>query len=679
MAIIEELAKKTSIAGKNSNVIGEKDSPLILRGQGIKIQWGNKFIDLVKNGKINVDNNILKTVTSEEEIEQPGIYFVSETEQVWVNIEGNKINLTNSEESVYISYLKEQQLTEENKVTALRNIGFYYKTLEEAQQAGLTTGIIYIENNQNLFLVKNGEIISFQTQNTQGSTSEEINLDKLYLQDYSLYVNDIEYIKCENSQVNIRKNLILEDGLQSENASEHYGYRLYISGGKSYLDVDYVKARNISPNNISIYPIKYYQEESVILSVSNLQEIDNTKQLQLILSNSNKYEVGNILTTQILLENNIQTLDENSEVITQQSFVIIDFKIESITKDEYTVSTDSEYINIDSINYLVNKSIFYKQGQLPVARIQDHNYDLFDSNTEQTIENISTRIGSLSELDIKVLENNIVEDNTLGIYSNNSILKNSNIIESKQYGTIFKPYTEEENIINYPQYDETLTIPSNITDFTKFNQAIPNIEWIKQLMDLLVPKGTIVMWSGSEIPEGWVMCDGKNGTPNLIGKFIKASDTAGNTGGNNSIILSVDNLPDHQHGISEINTSSDGGNIHTHTVPNQNLEASNTSISDSSIVWKTVPENTEGLSDITTTKGQSLLSLTSGDAYIDTDVLDTDYSHSVNIPEITTSDTTIEAHTHSIESHNTSSTIDANNSEINIEPEYFSLIFIMKL
>jgi hypothetical protein len=28
--------------------------------------------------------------------------------------------------------------------------------------------------------------------------------------------------------------------------------------------------------------------------------------------------------------------------------------------------------------------------------------------------------------------------------------------------------------------------------------------------------------ASSEIPEGWAICDGTNGTPNLIGRFIKS-------------------------------------------------------------------------------------------------------------------------------------------------------------
>lgn len=49
-----------------------------------------------------------------------------------------------------------------------------------------------------------------------------------------------------------------------------------------------------------------------------------------------------------------------------------------------------------------------------------------------------------------------------------------------------------------------------------------------------VPSGLIVMWSGSTPPDGWALCDGSFGTPDLRDRFVigsGASYTTGNTGG----------------------------------------------------------------------------------------------------------------------------------------------------
>jgi hypothetical protein len=52
-----------------------------------------------------------------------------------------------------------------------------------------------------------------------------------------------------------------------------------------------------------------------------------------------------------------------------------------------------------------------------------------------------------------------------------------------------------------------------------------------------IPSGLIAMWHGTiaNIPSGWVICDGNNGTPNLLDKFVKGVPTAatnpGTTGG----------------------------------------------------------------------------------------------------------------------------------------------------
>jgi hypothetical protein len=51
------------------------------------------------------------------------------------------------------------------------------------------------------------------------------------------------------------------------------------------------------------------------------------------------------------------------------------------------------------------------------------------------------------------------------------------------------------------------------------------------------PPGGIIAWSGTlaNIPSGWLLCDGNNNTPNLVGRFLRGVNSAvtnpGTTGG----------------------------------------------------------------------------------------------------------------------------------------------------
>lgn len=88
---------------------------------------------------------------------------------------------------------------------------------------------------------------------------------------------------------------------------------------------------------------------------------------------------------------------------------------------------------------------------------------------------------------------------------------------------------------------------------------------IKAMLDAgdVVPPGGIIMYSGTvnDIPSGWYLCDGQNGTPDLRDRFvIGASNTvaSGSTGGASSITLSVENLPAHSHTVSGVSITENG-------------------------------------------------------------------------------------------------------------------------
>ena len=64
--------------------------------------------------------------------------------------------------------------------------------------------------------------------------------------------------------------------------------------------------------------------------------------------------------------------------------------------------------------------------------------------------------------------------------------------------------------------------------------------------------GMIILWYGdtSNIPGGFVLCDGQNSTPDLRDRFIIGAGnnfSAGSTGGNNTLTLTEANLPSHRH------------------------------------------------------------------------------------------------------------------------------------
>ena len=96
-------------------------------------------------------------------------------------------------------------------------------------------------------------------------------------------------------------------------------------------------------------------------------------------------------------------------------------------------------------------------------------------------------------------------------------------------------------------------IAANTAEIKNINEKITNIKTNITALQDAMPVGSIIMYNGKaeEIPSGWAICDGTNGTPNLIDRFILASTYAGGTGGNSQITLSVSQLPPHRHRLKK--------------------------------------------------------------------------------------------------------------------------------
>ena len=104
-------------------------------------------------------------------------------------------------------------------------------------------------------------------------------------------------------------------------------------------------------------------------------------------------------------------------------------------------------------------------------------------------------------------------------------------------------------------------------------KTFPNISAIvtptaADLNTRLIPSGFIGMWSGSiaSIPTGWFLCNGSNGTPNLIDRFVVCAGSAytvGAMGGAATVALTQAQTPAHTHTFS--GTTSGVSDDHSHS------------------------------------------------------------------------------------------------------------------
>ena len=104
------------------------------------------------------------------------------------------------------------------------------------------------------------------------------------------------------------------------------------------------------------------------------------------------------------------------------------------------------------------------------------------------------------------------------------------------------------------------------------------IDASKLSIGAVMPKGSILMWSGAidgngnpvidgEPDTNWHICDGTDGTPDLADRFIVGAGgtyTVGDTGGSDTQTLTVANMPMHSHDFSA-STSVIGDHFHSHS------------------------------------------------------------------------------------------------------------------
>ncbi|GIJ93357.1 hypothetical protein CAPN002_05750 [Capnocytophaga stomatis] len=191
----------------------------------------------------------------------------------------------------------------------------------------------------------------------------------------------------------------------------------------------------------------------------------------------------------------------------------------------------------------MNKINFNQTGGFPldadILAFMQSSYDLFNTLGELA--------GSLSILKGCEATGNTVTNGVVYIggevlpFRGATISQRVVIKEEKRSLPFEDGETKEVETIRYATFGNGTTT-YNWTDFKRINP-------LRELQKAVVPVGMISMWSGqvNQIPQGWALCNGENGTPDLRDRFVLGykdeQQPIKTTGGTNSYNLTQAQLP----------------------------------------------------------------------------------------------------------------------------------------
>lgn len=617
--------------GKNYQEAGSSSSPLLLRSNGeIKLQWGNKFIDLIKNGKINSEaKDYIFTVDTSDEIKANGIYLVTEDSSIWINVEGTKTKLNNTD-TTYVSFLTEQETTPEQKQQALTNLGLIYENIDALNKANLVTGLAYVVESNKLYLIQNKVVSEYQVASALPTSGkfEDLTISNLTIKNNTINSNQLsftigktQYLQLKNSQI-ICSMPLLSDTIQSSNyIYNSSGFSLSYKQGKSSLDIDSINWRNIEselPKNQKEY-IEYtiLGEYNIVTSTQQVSSDNSTYNYQFNLKYPNTLSVNDFIEAEINTTYNVYLIKEEIKEVKQEKEV----KTETGTKTETDVINQNwfylnknlpegfilkvvlddgsiayygseavgEVLKLENSNNIESKHVV--SAQLVVKKEEEVGVVTYVPSTKYFVDVTTSQKHSNKPLECKIVEVNnkyiivssldqeaggdIIASGQFKIYQARvpqfiqgegflALRKWDSVNNKYVYHTIIGTYKESEFGISddtndkFGFYSDDVKVTGISLSGAKFSGQLPSFtetkpdtiannqfptmeivnEKIKKAVDdagdtnisLIsknsLPKGSIIMFNSAEnIPDKWQICDGTNGTPNLIDKFIKAGTT----------------------------------------------------------------------------------------------------------------------------------------------------------
>lgn len=622
--------------GRTYSTVGNSDSDFIIKTRGqVKVQWGKKFIDIIKDGKLNVDEEVIKKVSSPDRISSDGIYYVESTNEVMLKIGNTVINLSDDGSGTFVSYALSQNVTSEQREMALSNIGIRFNSEESAIASGIDSGIVFLDDSQRWYIVKDGMFIAYPSE-LSNPYSNQIVLKKndgnkgaliiegsgvnnslalgskdgllLYLAGQTGYItnngniqvniNNIESLNIAPEGITTQS--VISNMIKSEGASQITGFRLYTSGGESTLEIDNLLVRNNTETVSLLYSdLLSLVSQSALVVGSMYRIVDFQNEWELTTEENTVledeiYEDSGV--TEIVAYKNVRPLvvvPNTTSTIGEAYYVDNpewELKYDVNYSDEIIVPVYDDTMNVKETSTMPAKGRITK---LTDEKGNSCNYDFKHLKFKITEDGVDKWIYTFrnGEEDLSLTDtcrNNVltvnnyeIKSETVTVRDNGNIVTLQGTLSDNNFGTInsnfnFSGTANKLNVsgtLENVTFKEDSTIDevairslTNVTfnesfSRTTFHSDINDVDFDTTVYALLydnekvkdvyynnntvsvicipdmstatsgIPAGTIVMYNGtSGIPAGWAICDGTEGTPNLTGNFIKASETAGETG-----------------------------------------------------------------------------------------------------------------------------------------------------
>ena len=433
--------------GRTYETVGNVSGDLLLKTRGgVKVQIGSSFIDLVKNGKINVDIDIIKEASSKDNIINNGLYLVKDV--LYVKYQDTILPLSSNTGENQVSYLPQLNITQEQKIQAQKNIGIYYDTLEEAQQ-NVNNGYFYIKergiyviNNQTLDQVLTLNYLNSNEINLSSAQFNNLHVGKAFLQENQLSLNsDFELFLKSQKLLNISNSAFtIYNSLLSSSIKDINGiFQLYVdsTSGESYLKVDHI----ICSDNSKDYQANLCNTQYYINNGNNVIKyinISETKVITLYLKYQVQYNPGDILHVEF---------DKDT----------YDFIIESYNSQNNTAVVILNDPSLDPSNISQQTICYYKPKDTSLIGFTIQNNTITYGN-----DSSKTILGTLpKELSL-----------TNGFYSDCAVTKNQILITPKlDNPNLINIVFKKSN--NFPRLEEGWELPKEDN-----SQKLATTKWV---------------------------------------------------------------------------------------------------------------------------------------------------------------------------------------------------------